>query len=176
MKIADWVVITAMIAFVVIIAISFALILVAFVNEYFKRNLKSKLERGLSQGEVSFSDFKNLQRVIGLDEKQTYTALLSLKTNIDFGGLEHKKLVKDRLDKLIDEFVLKEPFGFLPDNIKDNLILLRGESKKPELVDNFAEVLRVNIKKQSRNDYLLKAISYVGFVIGLVGFIWGFFK
>lgn len=176
MKIEDWMVL-GFIGVVTAFAIFLLSLFASEVANYrLRKYLKQQLQQGLLADHVFFDDFLNLQKVVGLDQKQTYATLLSLKADVDFGSSTTRGIVKPRLDALIREFSIKEPFSDLPEGIKEPLIALRNNSEIAPSIDELANKLRIHIKKQSRSDFMMKATTYGSSIITIIAFAWGFSK
>jgi len=176
LKINDWLVILFFIVILAFVIAYSAIIIALLIAESSKRNLKKKIIKALETDDLTIDDLRNVQSTLGLSDHQTLSVLTKLKSDIDCNVLNNKSTVKPKLDKLINNFKLQEPYSGLPESLRDSMVIARTTSNDPDVIDKLADKIQVSVKKQSRSDLWLKVATYLGLIIGLVGTIWGFAK
>jgi len=176
MKIPDWIAIVLMLGFILVGLAIFSTALYSAISSYMKFRFTKCLQEGLLHNDLTFDDFLNLKQVMGLDNKMAYSALASLKVKIDYSQLSQREKIKPRLDTLIKDFQVKQPYSDLPDDIKESLISTRDKVTPPELIDDIADKLRIHIKRKKKGELISSFIMYTGYLFGLVGFLITIFK
>ncbi|MDI3438810.1 hypothetical protein QLG07_05015 [Erwinia sp. V90_4] len=176
MAIPEWIIITFLVFLVVAILVFLIYLSIDIVNTLSKRTLKKKLEIGLCHDDLSFSDFKNLQSNLNLSDRHVHSALLNLKSNLDFGADEKRAVIKPRLDGLIKEFNTNKPFSELPIGLVEPLVEAKSKSSEPKIIDDLSEKITIHLKRKKRNDLLISLATYIGLIIGLIGTVSGLMK
>lgn len=176
MRIPEWIFITYIIS-VLLVSLTLAFYFIKEVNVVWQqRKLRNKVYKALFAGDLTLSDFKNIQLVIGLNDRKVHAALIHLKADVDCGEYESRDLVKPRLDALIEGFNTYKPFSELPEGLVEPLNEARAKSTEPKVIENLAEKILINLKRQAKSDFYIKIATYVGLIVGLIGTISGLLK
>lgn len=85
MAIPDWVVLVVIFLLIIGALILLTSLLALIINTSLKKTLKNKLAKGLLHNDLNISDFKNLQFNLGLSDANVHSALLNMKSELDFG-------------------------------------------------------------------------------------------
>lgn len=176
MAIPDWVVLVVIFLLIIGALILLTSLLALIINASLKKTLKNKLAKGLLHNDLNISDFKNLQFNLGLSDANVHSALLNMKSELDFGDDDGRNLLKPKLDALIREFNTQKPFSELPSKLVEPLIEARLKSSEPKTIDDLSEKITIFLKRQKRSDILIKLATYIGLFLGLIGTVSGFLK
>lgn len=176
MRISAWVDIILFFAIVGFI-ILFSFSLLTEIRTAFRRKLvRRMLFQGLLRDDLSHYDLKHMQATIGLSDHQMSLVLSKMKVDIDYGTLDNRIVLKKKIDELLTEFKKYTPFSELPDILVDSLKKVRDDSNSPVLVDGLGEKISLYVRKKKFDEIVMKVVTYLGFVIGVVGTGYGFYK
>lgn len=176
MRVPDWVVIIVFVSFLFVFAFVLIFLLYSFIQVSSQKSLGKTIRNKLAVDEITFDDFKNLQKVNYINDDNTLQALEKLKANIDFDINPESKEIKIKLDALISEFIKKEPFSEFPPEIREMLYLVKDKPSDPASVDSLAEKLSIYIKRQTRSELWMKIMTVLGTVTGIIGLVSAFYN
>ena len=134
------------------------------------------LFQGLLHDDLSYEDLKHMQITIGLSNHQMHLVLSKMKVDIDYGSLDNRAVLKGKVDDLLNAFKKHAPFSELPEMLVESLKKVRDASKAPGLVDGLGEKISVYIRKKKIGETVMKVITYLGFIVGVIGTGYGFYK
>lgn len=176
MLIPAWVDIVLFVAFVILaITFSFSVITEAR-RAWRRRKVRGMLFQGLLHDDLSYEDLKHMQITIGLSDHQMHLVLSKMKVDIDYGSLDKRDVLKGKVDDLLAGFKTHAPFSELPEMLVESLKKVRDDSATPALVDGLGEKISIYIRKKKISETAMKVITYLGFIVGLIGTGYGFYK
>ncbi|HCR0604467.1 TPA: hypothetical protein OMS75_001356 [Enterobacter cloacae] len=176
MMIPAWVDIVLFFAFL-IFAITFSFSVITEARRAWRRKqVRRMLFQGLLHDDLSYEDLKHMQITIGLSDHQMHLVLSKMKVDIDYGSLDKRDVLKRKVDDLLAGFKTHAPFSELPEMLVESLKKVRDDSATPALVDGLGEKISVYIRKKKIGETVMKVITYLGFIVGLIGTGYGFYK
>lgn len=176
MAIPEWIVITIMILLSVGILSFVMYVVIEIINGTLKGTLKKKLYKGLVHDDLNLSDFKNLQLNLNLSDRNVHSALINMKSELDFSEDERRSVLKPKLDVLIKEFNDNKPFSELPSGLVEPLTKAKSNTSEPKIIDDLSEKILIHLKRQKRSDFLIKLATYIGLFLGFIGTASNFLK
>ncbi|WP_456310435.1 hypothetical protein [Serratia proteamaculans] len=165
MAIPEWIVIVIMI----LLSVGIFSFVMYVIIEIISGTLKKKLYKGLVHNDLNFSDFKNLQLNLNLSDRNVHSALINMKSELDFSEDERRSVLKPKLDVLIKEFNNNKPFSELPSGLVEPLTKAKSNSSEPKIIDDLSEKILIHLKRQKRSDFLIKLATYIGLFLGFIG-------
>lgn len=141
-----------------------------------RRLARRMLFQGLLHDDLSNYDLKHMQTTIGLSDHQMSLVLSKMKVDIDYGALDNRIVLKSKVDNLLAGFKTNAPFSELPEMLVESLKKVRDDSRTPALVDGLGEKISIYVRKKKFDEIFMKVITYLGFVIGVIGTGYGFYK
>ncbi|OHT22379.1 hypothetical protein A3Q29_11225 [Providencia stuartii] len=176
MLVPDWVIIIVFVAILFVIAFVLIFFLYSFIKGIEQKSLGKTIRNKLAVDEVTFNDFKNLQKVNYINDDNALQALERLKASVDFDINPESKEIKIKLDALISEFIKKEPFSEFPPEIREMLCLIKDNPSDPASIDSLAEKLSIYIRRQTRSELWMKIMTVLGTATGIAGLVFAFYK
>lgn len=176
MRIPEWVDIVLFLAVVGFI-ILFSFSVITELKLAWRRKLvRRMLFQGFLHDDLSHGDLKHMQAHIGLSDHQMSLVLSKMKVDIDCGTFDKRISLKRKVDGLLADFRKNAPFSELPVMLADSLIKVRDESRIPALVDDLGEKISRYIRKKKFDEIVMRVITWLGFVVGVIGTGYGFYK